>query len=97
MGRLRAHGSWNKIAGYESCLEDEDEHEVEEADGEDDVVNWVQCGKCDKWRKLQVDQEALDALADDWDCSCPPLQISCDVPEDVDETSETDAEKSEEP
>ena len=52
---------------------------------------------CNKWRRLQVDQEALDALADDWDCSCPPLQISCDVPEDVDETSETDAEESEVP
>ena len=75
---------------------EEEEPDEEDDEEEEEIVNWVQCSKCDKWRRLAVDQATVEALPDDWDCGAAPLRISCSVPEDAVESSETDAGQSEE-
>lgn len=54
--------------------------------GTDDADNleWVQCEKCDKWRKLPPHVSA-DELPDVWTCNLNdwnPSSASCDAPED---------------
>jgi hypothetical protein len=54
----------------------------EQADA--DNVEWVQCEKCDKWRKLPPHISA-DELPDVWYCTMNywyPSSASCDAPED---------------
>jgi CW-type Zinc Finger len=54
-------------------------------DGEN--LEWVQCEKCDKWRKLPPHVSA-DDLPDVWTCDMNnwnPLSASCDAPEDKSE------------
>jgi CW-type Zinc Finger len=51
---------------------------------EADNLEWVQCEKCDKWRKLPPHVSA-DDLPDVWYCSMNgwnPSSASCDAPED---------------
>ena len=51
---------------------------------EADNVEWVQCEKCDKWRKLPPHISA-DELPDVWYCTMNywyPSSASCDAPED---------------
>ena len=63
----------------------------DEATGSDKIQQWVQCARCDKWRRLQCDEATVAALAEDWHCGDAPLGISCKVPEDEVDSSETDA------
>lgn len=49
-----------------------------------DNLEWVQCEKCEKWRKLPAHVSA-DELPDVWFCSLNtwnPASASCDAPED---------------
>lgn len=51
---------------------------------DDDNVEWVQCEKCEKWRKLPTHITA-DELPDTWYCSMNtwnPGSASCESPED---------------
>jgi len=51
---------------------------------DDDNVEWVQCEKCEKWRKLPPYMSA-DELPDSWYCSLNTwneASASCDAPED---------------
>jgi hypothetical protein len=51
---------------------------------DEDNVEWVQCEKCEKWRKLPPDISA-DELPDTWYCSMNtwnPASASCQAPED---------------
>ena len=51
---------------------------------DEDNVEWVQCDKCEKWRKLPPDISA-DELPDVWNCSMNtwnPSAASCDAAED---------------
>ena len=51
---------------------------------DEDNVEWVQCDKCEKWRKLPPDISA-DELPDIWNCSLntwKPASASCDADED---------------
>lgn len=51
---------------------------------DDDNVEWVQCEKCEKWRKLPP-YMAADELPDTWYCTMNtwnPDSASCDAPED---------------
>jgi len=54
------------------------------ADQDRENVEWVQCEKCDKWRKLPPHISA-DELPDVWYCSLNTWNVSsasCDAPED---------------
>ena len=57
-------------------------------DDDDDNVKWVQCEKCDKWRKLPAHIEP-DELPDTWYCSMNTWNsnLSCDTPEDKADSS----------
>ena len=51
---------------------------------DDDNVEWVQCEKCEKWRKLPP-YMAADELPDTWFCTMNtwnPDSASCEAPED---------------
>jgi len=51
---------------------------------DEDNVEWVQCDKCQKWRKLPPDISA-DEMPDEWNCSMNtwnPSSASCQAPED---------------
>ena len=63
--------------------------ETEGESSDEEIQQWVQCAKCDKWRRLQCDQATTDALSDDWECSHPPLNKDCSVPEDEVESDES--------
>jgi len=55
-----------------------------QADQNNDNQEWVQCEKCEKWRKLPAHVSA-DELPDRWFCSLNtwnPTSASCDAPED---------------
>ena len=48
-------------------------------------VNWIQCEKCKKWRKV-ADFVSMSALPDDWECKLntwDPVYRDCSVPEEV--------------
>jgi len=53
-------------------------------DKDEDNVEWVQCDKCEKWRKLPPDISA-DELPDIWNCTMntwKPASASCSADED---------------
>lgn len=54
-----------------------------------EAVNWVQCGRCDKWRKVPSHVDA-EALPDDWVCAqnswSPQLaRLGCSAKEETDD------------
>lgn len=58
-----------------------------EAEGTGDVDQWVQCSKCQKWRRIsqKVADETVASAADapwfcEWDYERP--NASCDLPDD---------------
>jgi len=62
---------------------------------DDDNVQWVQCEKCDKWRKLPPHIEP-DELPDRWYCSMNtwnPDSASCESPEDKADASHLEVGK----
>jgi len=75
-GRKRGRPARNNNASTESKDDD--------ASKDEDNVEWVQCDKCGKWRKLPPDISA-DELPDIWDCSMntwKPASASCNADED---------------
>jgi len=93
-GELGAAGEGGKKSKKKERLKEESKEEDEEE--EEAIQQWIQCAKCDKWRRLQCDQATVDALSDDWECGEPPAKPalgmpSCEVPEDEVDSEETDA------
>ena len=67
---------------------------VEEGDGGDNDVKWVQCEKCEKWRRLPPQISAED-LPEVWHCNMNtwnPASASCDVEEDRESAFEDDGD-----
>jgi hypothetical protein len=59
------------------------------AGGVEEKVNWVQCNKCNKWRKVPMSVD-VDALPDEWYCSLntwAPLLAKCSAREESDTTN----------
>lgn len=64
---------------------------------DEDNVEWVQCDKCEKWRKLPPDISA-DELPDIWNCSMNtwnPRSASCEADEDKTDVQHTEVGASE--
>lgn len=67
--------------------EEEGDDEDEDGDEEDDADDWVQCEKCDKWRRLppKTHPNYPRVLAEKWNCNMnnwDELAKSCSDPEE---------------
>ena len=84
----RGRGRPRRNLVKETCTPVNPEQTHDEADN----VEWVQCEKCDKWRKLPPHISA-DELPEVWYCSMNtwnPASASCSAPEDKAEAGLTD-------
>lgn len=84
----RGRGRPRRNMVKESCANANNEQNTDEVDN----LEWVQCERCDKWRKLPPEISA-DELPEVWYCSMNtwnPASACCSAPEDKAEAGLTD-------
>lgn len=87
--------SWSRIS-FKLGVPPKDESpklEKTEKAEKTEIVSWVQCEACDKWRRLPCcpalnDYLSVQYLPKHWFCDFHPSGVTCDDPEDAMDTSE---------